>query len=252
MSTSNFHFEYQKPPEALAEFVESFWMLENRSDQGKEIVILPDGRMDLTLSRSATEPFNIVLSGLETLPQPVVLEAHTRIFAISFRLLAVEYLVRRSISQLLNYAIHMPEAYWDFKEDDLLDFGKFCEKASQKIQEHWPKELDPRKQKLFGLLYAKQGEIPVKELSEQAAWSSRQINRYFNDRFGLSVKSYANILRFRASLQHIKEGKLFPQQNFADQSHFIKEVKKLSGALPKELRQNQNDRFIQFSVLPPA
>ncbi|MCH5686581.1 AraC family transcriptional regulator [Niabella sp. W65] len=98
-------------------------------------------------------------------------------------------------------------------------------------------------------MYSTKGDISVKALSEKVYWSSRQINRYFNDRFGLSVKNYCSILRFRASFEHIKEGKLFPQQNFADQSHFIREVKKRSGVSPKELKRNQNGRFIQFSAL---
>src|SRR6187551_2773962 len=106
-------------------------------------------------------------------------------------------------------------------------------------------------QKLFDLIYSSNGSLPVKELSDKVFWSSRQINRYFNEQFGISLKAYCNILRFRASFSHIKDGKLFPHENFADQSHFIKEVKKLSGVSPKELKRNQNDRFIQFSTLPP-
>lgn len=75
------------------------------------------------------------------------------------------------------------------------------------------------------------------------------MNRYFNQTFGLSLKAYCNILRFRASIEHIKQGKLFPELNFSDQAHFIKEVKKLSGVVPKELSKNENDRFIQLSTL---
>ena len=104
---------------------------------------------------------------------------------------------------------------------------------------------------MFDFIYSSNGEITVKELSEKVFWSSRQINRYFNQQFGLSLKTYCNILRFRSSFEHIKQGKLFPQQNFADQSHFIKEIKRLAGVLPKELRKNENDRFIQFSTLDP-
>ncbi len=110
--------------------------------------------------------------------------------------------------------------------------------------------IDSRKQKLFELIYSSNGSLPVKELSEKVYWGSRQINRYFNKQFGISLKAYCNILRFRASLQHIKKGKLFPELNFADQNHFIKEIKKFSGVVPKDLSKNQNDRFILLSTLP--
>ena len=93
------------------------------------------------------------------------------------------------------------------------------------------------------------GEIGVRALSEKVFWSSRQINRYFTQQLGLSLKAYCSILRFRASLQHIAQGKLFPQLNFADQAHFIKQIKKFSGVVPKELSKNKNDRFVLLSVL---
>lgn len=244
-------FRLISPGKALADFVESFWVLRNLSDNDKEIIVLPDGRMDLTFFQSAAEPFRIVRSGLETYPQQAILKARTIMFAVSFKLLAIEYIFRDTISGLLNFAEYLPTDFWNFSANDLQDFDVFCQKASRKIESLLPQEIDPRKQKLFDLIYTSKGDMPVKEIAEKVYWSSRQINRYFNDQFGVSLKMYCNILRFRASFQHIKEGKLFPQQNFADQSHFIKEVKKLAGVSPKELKRNQNDRFIQFSALDP-
>jgi AraC-like DNA-binding protein len=91
--------------------------------------------------------------------------------------------------------------------------------------------------------------LSVKELSEKVFWSSRQINRYFQQTFGISLKAYCNIFRFKSSLNHIKKGKLFPELNYADQNHFIREVKKMSGVTPKELSKNQNDRFILLSAI---
>jgi len=247
----SFDFKLIKPHKAFADFVESFWMLENQSDSEKEVIILPDGRIDLFFSQSATEPFHITLSGIETHADKAMLAPKTRMFAISFKLLATEYIIDQPVSGLLNYAKHLPAEFWDFDVTDLQDFALFCEKASRKIQSLLPHEIDNRKRRLFELIYTSNGALTVKELSEKVAWSSRQINRYFNQQFGISLKAYCNILRFRASFHHIKEGKLFPEQNFADQSHFIKEVKKLAGVLPKELKQNQDDRFIQFSTLDP-
>lgn len=248
---NNFEYRFIKPAEPLAAFVENFWLLQNSSGTGKDVVILPDGRVDLFFSRSATEPFHVTLSGLETHPDQATLAAGTLMFAISFKLPAVEYIFDNTISSLLDYAIHLPDGFWGFDESDLNDFELFCEKATQKILSLLPAQTDKRKQKLFELVYSSHGAFSVHELAEQVAWSSRQINRYFNKQFGLSLKAYCNILRFRASFGHIKHGKLFPQHDFADQSHFIKEVKKLSGVSPKELKRNQNGRFIQFSTLDP-
>ena len=126
---------------------------------------------------------------------------------------------------------------------------RFMRKHLKKITALLPAAIDERKRKLFELIYASNGEMSVKELSEKVYWSSRQINRYFNQQFGLSLKAYCNILRFRKSLEHIAQGKLFPELNFTDQTHFIKEIKKFSGVVPKELSKNKNDRFVLLSVL---
>jgi len=242
-------FKLIKPDKSLSDFVESFWLLHNQSDSTKEIVVLPDGRVELTFSQSATEPFHITLSGIETHPEHAMLTAKTLTFAISFKLLATEYIFQNTVSNLLNYAEHLPADFWNFNTNDLQDFDLFCKKASEKIHSLLPKEADSRERKLFDLIYSSKGSLTVKELSETVYWNSRQINRYFNQQFGLSLKAYCNILRFRASLEHIAQGKLFPELNFTDQSHFIKEIKKFSGVVPKELLKNKKDRFIQFSAL---
>lgn len=242
-------FQVTKPAASLSYFVESFWFLHNTTGSDKEIIILPDGRADLTFSQSSTESFHITRSGIETYPDTAILKANTRMFAISFKLPAIEYIFQSKVSGILNYAEYMPAGFWGFNAADLTDFDAFCKKASQKITSLLPKEMDERKKKLFELMYASKGAFTVKDLSEKTGWSSRQINRYFNEQFGISLKTYCNILRFRASLDHIAQGKLFPELNFTDQAHFIKQVKKFAGVVPKELSKNKNDRFVLLSAL---
>jgi AraC-like DNA-binding protein len=160
----------------------------------------------------------------------------------------VEYVLHQSIADILNTGRILPNDFWGLTADDLNDFDMFCNKATSKILSLLPTEIDERKRILFESIFASNGEISVKELSEKLFWNERQINQYFNQQFGVSLKAYCNILRFQASLSHIKEGKLYPQLNYYDQSHFIKEIKKFSGVSPKELFKNQNDRFLQFLV----
>jgi len=243
-------YKIAKPDPSLSHFVESFWMLVNHSDTEKDIVIVPDGRVDLFFSFSDTEPFHITLMGLESEPTQTKFPAKTIMYAISFNLPAIEYVLHTGIADIVNKPRMMPPGFWGITKNDLNDFDGFCKKTSAKMQELVNKDTDSHKQKLFELIYQSKGSLSVKELSEKVSWSSRQINRYFNQQFGVSLKAYCNILRFRASFQHIKEGKLFPEQNFADQAHFIKEVKKLSGVIPKELYKNKDDRFLQFLALP--
>lgn len=250
MAAYPIEFQIRKPAPALSDFVESYWMLVNPSDRPQEAVILPDGRIDLFFFANPAGSQRIVLKGLESEPDTTTLQPQTTLFAASLTLLSAEYLLNTPIAPLLNNATVLPADFWNGVAEDFTDFDHFCDNISRQLMRLLRDDVDERKRKLFGLLAASNGAVTVSELAESVHWSSRQINRYFNQWFGLSLKAYCTILRFRASFGHIKEGKLFPEENFTDQAHFIHEVKKFAGVVPKELKKNQNDRFIQFSVLP--
>jgi AraC-like DNA-binding protein len=250
ITDSGIQYKVAYPAPELSCFVESFWMLENTSDTAHETVGLPDGRFDIIFSYSLEEHFNAMLMGLGTEPGQHSIPPKIVMFAVSFKLLAIEYLLGIKAAPLLNNAHPLPSGFWGIEKQSLDDFENFCDIISAKMLSLIKPGIDSRKQQLFELIYASGGSMPVKELSEKAFWSSRQINRYFNEHFGISLKAYCNILRFKTSLHHIKKGQLFPELNFADQTHFIKEIKKYSGAVPKELFKNPNDRFILLSGLP--
>ena len=244
-----FNYKFLLPEKPLADFVENIGMFNNPSDKPKEVVLMPDGRVDLFFLQSKTAPFHVTLIGLETIPEQRAIPPHTIAFKVSFKPLGVEYLLQTSIADILNSAKSLPTNFWNINSDDLKDFDAFHEKIKLKLNELFPNEIDERKRQLFELIYASNGEIKVAALSEKINWSSREINRYFNKQFGLSLNAFCKILRFKASLNHIAKGRLFPELNFTDQNHFIKEIKKFSGVVPSELLKNKDDRFILLSVL---
>lgn len=250
LEDKNIVLQVAEPDKQLADFVESFWMIANHSDVAHEIVILPDGRFDIIFYYSLAAPYQVMQMGLGSQPEQNSILPGTVMFAVSFKLLAMEYLLDMKAAFLLNSAHRLPDDFWGITKNDLNNFDGFCQKVSLRMLALIKPEIDSRKQKLFELIYASKGSFTVKELSEKVFWSSRQINRYFHSQFGISLKAYGNILRFKSSLSHIKMGKLYPEQNFSDQNHFIKEIKKFSGVVPKELSKNQNDRFLLLSALP--
>ncbi len=246
---NDFYYKFILPNNLLADFVENIGMFHNQSDKPKEVILMPDGRVDLFFMQSELTPFQILLIGLETVPEQRIIPPHTLAFKVSFRPLGVEYILKTSIADFLNSGKNLPQDFWNIHADDLKDFDTFHTKIVLKLNEFLSVEIDDRKRKLFELIYASNGQIKVQNLSEEIAWSSREINRYFNKQFGLSLNAFCKILRFKASLEHIAKGKLFPELNFTDQTHFIKEIKKFSGVAPSELLKNKNDRFILLSVL---
>ena len=246
---NGFTLRFLPPDPSMAAFVENIGMFHNESAETKEVVVLPDGRIDLFFWRPGDGKFQVMLMGLETLPEQRFVPPQAKAFVVSFKPLAVEYILQTSIMDILNSARELPDDYWDFGADILSDFDLFYQKVGSKLKELIPSEVDNRKIKLFELMYTSKGERSVAELTEQVGWSSRQINRYFSQRLGVPLKAYNNILRFRASLEHIAQGKLFPELNFTDQAYFIKAIKKFAGVVPKELSRNKNDRFLLLSLL---
>jgi AraC-like DNA-binding protein len=237
------------PDNSISHFVHSFWMLENKTGKNIPSTILPNGMVDMTLMKMDSENWKMLLRGIDTEPSQVIIKKGTKIFTIGLKLLAVEYLLGDSIKNMLNEERNITNDFWQFEKSDLNSLETFCSKATQKIKTISTENIDSRKKKLFELIYSSHGSITVKELSEKVYWSSRQINRYFNQQFGLSPKAYCNILRLGASFKHISKGKLFPEQNFADQNHFIKEIKKYAGVTPKELNKNKDNRFIDITAI---
>lgn len=246
---NDFYYKAVEPDQSLLDFVENIGMFHNPSDQAMEVVLMPDGRIDLFFMKTESEPFEITLIGLENVPEQQIIPANALAFKISFKPLGAEYLLQTSIADILNSAKVLPNTFWEFTADDVKDFEAFHSKIAKKLKELLPVKIDERKRKLFKLVYESNGEIKIQQLSEEIFWSSREINRYFNKQFGLSLNAFCKILRFKASLEHIAKGRLFPELNFTDQNHFIKEIKKFSGVVPSELLKNKDDRFILLSVL---
>ncbi len=237
-----------KPTGFLGNFVQCFWEYEN-ADNEIEYTILPDGYFDLIAEFENEILISLKLTGVWTKPVNVKIPKSIKIFAIRFKLIATEYLFQQEIKSILDTAKSLSPDFWNINNYQSNEFEDFVTDISKKIGSatRHLKEIEDRKLKLFELIYLNKP-ISVKELSENVYWSSRQINRYFNNKFGLSLKEFLKIIRFKSTLEHISKGELFPGNDFFDQAHFIKEVKNYSGETPGKLYRNKNDRFLQLSM----
>ena len=242
--------EFQ-PDKLLADFVKCYWWFDNSITNQLDSTILPDGCFDLIVSFDNYKQNEISLTGLWTKQVEVSIKPNTQLFGIRFKLLAVDYILQQNISSLCDSKQQQENDFWQIDKTSFEDLGKVTEKLNKIMLSilGTQKGIDNRKQNLFNLLYQTNGGQTVEKYSQQIFWTSRQINRYFTDRFGIPIKSYCKILRCFASYKHIKKGQLYPEQNYFDQSHFIKELKKHTGSNPSELFTNKNDRFLQLTTM---
>ncbi len=242
-----------KPKGKLSTFVKSFWLFENNKNEPQNYSILPDGCFDLLIYFREQSSKEINLTGLWNKKVEVSIPAKTKILAIRFKPISAEYIVRKNIINLLNCMVNnkgKDYSFIDQLDTKLQNFNLFVESNTLKLQSILAtnKAIDTRKVKTFELLFKYNGVISIKELSQRVHWSNRQISRYFNENYGLSVKKYANILRVNATYNDLAKGLQYSKAEFFDQSHFIKEIKKHTGVNPKILIKNKNDRFLQLST----
>uniref|UniRef100_UPI003216CE18 DUF6597 domain-containing transcriptional factor n=1 Tax=uncultured Draconibacterium sp. TaxID=1573823 RepID=UPI003216CE18 len=241
-----------KPNGFLNHFVQCFWEYET-SDAEQNHTILPDGYFDLIATFENEVLKTVMLTGVWTKPINVSAPKSTRYFAIRFKLLAAEYLFRQEIRSILDTTKQLPHSYWSIDTYRTDEFENFVSDITHKlnISIKYLSEIDKRKLNLFDLIYGNDS-LSVEGLSKKVFWSSRQINRYFNNQFGFPLKEFLNIVRCRSSYRDISNGELFPQKDYFDQAHFIKEVKKYTGTTPAKLSKNEDDRFLQLSTIKPG
>lgn len=249
----NIIYEEIKPNNRLSTFVKSFWYFENNEVENQNYSILPDGCFDLLIYFNENNGKEIFLTGLWSKKIDVNIPAKTKILAIRFKPISAEYILEIKITNLLNSMINVSIDNYKFIEifdTKYQNLNLFASSNTMKIQSILGSEqgIDIRKEKMFDFLFKNNGVVSIKKLSEQVFWSNRQISRYFNENYGLSIKEYANILRINSTYKDLAKGESYPQIEYFDQSHFIKEIKKYTGVKPKTLTKNRNDRFLQLST----
>jgi len=225
-------------------------MISNHSEELVEGIILPDGKIDLFLYLDKDANFEIFISGICNAPILKPPFPNSKMFAVSFYPTAAEYIFKRSFADSINKKIMVASNFMGFCKEDMDDFENFYQKTCRTLRQIVPEAIDDYKIMLFDIINRSKGEVKVETVAARIGWSSREINRYFRKWLGITLKSYIDIIKFSNSLENIKSGDIYPQLDYADQSHFIRVVKRFSGSKPTVLKKNENDRFIQLTTIP--
>jgi AraC-like DNA-binding protein len=91
------------------------------------------------------------------------------------------------------------------------------------------------------------GMISVAQLEKETGYSSRWLQRKFNEHLGTGPKNLSEIVRFKqfyeaystgAKLQSLKDNVF---HYYHDQSHFLRSFKRFTGSTPTELQRSMNE-----------
>lgn len=98
--------------------------------------------------------------------------------------------------------------------------------------------FDPYSRQVIDYIIHKKGQVMVGQIADQFHLSKRSLERRFRDETGLSVKQFAKIIQFQASLKMLdtrefeKMNQVVYEHGFSDQSHFIRVFKFFTGQTP--------------------
>lgn len=241
------HVDYLIEPAGAfeADLVHSYWSLTNHSAEPQSFTVLADGCCKLLVRRQPAQPPQVRLVGLRTRPYETTLPAQSTVLGIRFKLLAAPHLfsARPSLDEAWPQPLLAPDL-----SAVLLTATSLPDLAAGVAQWAAAHPLAPPVQALFAALYVSPGAQMVGSLAAAAGWSPRQVNRYFQAQFGLPLKTYVGLLRSYAAAQSLRANQLHAVGPYCDQSHSIRDLKKHTGATPRQLHRHRDDRFIQLAL----
>jgi len=82
--------------------------------------------------------------GLETVAEQHSIPPKIVMFAISFKLLASEYLLNIQAVAIPNSVHALPTGFWGIKRSDVNNFESFCEKVSAKMISQIKPDIDSK------------------------------------------------------------------------------------------------------------
>ncbi len=112
--------------------------------------------------------------------------------------------------------------------------------AIQKLEAYLVQKLKPKQLNIIEELVREIEHTDVSGLSQKYNISRQYINRLFHEYLGKSPTDFVRIQRFRKSISssEVKLVKRGVDSLFYDQSHFVREIKRISGQSPKSFFKN--------------
>lgn len=97
------------------------------------------------------------------------------------------------------------------------------------------------------------GNISMRDLQEELQITEKSLERKFKDHVGIPPKLFSGICRYQASLHQLKNNQydklsdIAYENDYADQSHFIRSFKKYTGCSPYQFQKQNNQLSVLFN-----
>ncbi|WP_431033269.1 helix-turn-helix domain-containing protein [Pseudomonas yamanorum] len=210
--------------------------------QSANLLAVPDGCVDILFDCDATRP-TARICGTPLVAQAVELHQHHHYFGVRFSPGVIPGFVNVLAEELTE------------RELDLLEVSEFAQRIFESIvqapllgdqmrlfNDYLTPRLMGKTSKLTAMIIQQalhhRGDIRIRQLEYLSGYTSRTLHRQFNQDTGMSPKAFCRIIRCQAALdtlntQHdVSFSQLALDLGFSDQSHFLRDFKKLVSTTP--------------------
>lgn len=256
-------FAHRPPGDALAPYVECYWALTAHQAPPWRSRILPDGSNDVILDLSA-EPRAFVV-GVMRRADVVPLAGHVDLLGIRFRPGGALPFLRVALHELADRHVPLGDL-WGASAGSLADAVAAAPLADRvSVLERIllanrasPAPADDLIRRAVGLMRRTRGGIGMRAAAEALGVGERRLERAFDVAVGLSPKRFARVVRFLEAVREIGRRARSPGASlalaagYADQPHFVREFKRLSGITPTQYAAERRVGIVQDEDPHPA
>ena len=225
------------PSLKLKHYIDAYWIIKNKTDKSVKIPIVPDGCIDIVSKNG-----EIFLVGLMEVASIKTIEPNDHYIGIRFKAGAISALLEQDISifndKMIPLETIMPQLYEQLYKV-FFNLADMFEKLDRVFETHLiGKSLDKRVTLSIKAIELSNGGISVKELSQKAKLSQKQLSRLFVGKVGLTPKKFARVIRFFHTHRHLTHEGMSNlcikvlEKGYYDQAHFNHEYKMLTGVNP--------------------
>ena len=242
--------EYQ-PDALLFPYIETYWLSDGFSGEGKSHKILPDGCVDIIFSfDKEKDTLYAGIIGTMTTFLTVSYEESVQIFGIRFKPAGITAFTRVPIEEFTDKNIELASVetlfcrsfYETLSEKQSIE--EIIEYVDYYLVKHLPCLYNCDKQivRAVDLIYLTKGQLSLSKASAEICLSQRHFERKFKSSIGVSPKTFARIIRFKHALRYLQD---HPQKDllsvaiecgYYDHTHLIKDFRILSGNTPGNIR----------------
>jgi AraC-like DNA-binding protein len=258
---------------AVSEYVEFYWILEDRSPTGCIQRIVPDGRPALILNFA--RPFlshrngawlpqpDCFLVGQITEPLLLRPSGPAAMLGIQFRPHGAAELLRLPISELTNSAVALEDLSKQlFRQLECLQDLSSLTKAATALDSILHRIAEQARRGEDRISYVVRtiertcGLVSIAQVADRVGWSARQLQRRFRSAVGISPKLFGRMRRFQEVLRAMES----PGSNWVnaavrcgyfDQAHLIRDFREFTGKTPTALLDQEIELVRRF-LQPPA